>query len=146
MQDWLKLFGTYDPTSDNTTGYDWVIKTNDKSLVVSILSAGTFFGALLSNPIASILGRKWGLVFSCLIFSLGVGLQLDTHWATFIVGRVIAGLGGTFIFPIRYSPPISRSSQPPLILFPGFSYPPLLTNQLQIRPFPLCPPGPLTSQ
>ena len=38
-------------------------------------------------------GRKWGLVASCIIFSLGVGLQLDTHWTTFIVGRVIAGFG-----------------------------------------------------
>jgi Sugar (and other) transporter len=38
-------------------------------------------------------GRKWGIVTSCVIFSLGVGLQLDTHWATFIVGRVIAGIG-----------------------------------------------------
>ena len=38
-------------------------------------------------------GRKWGIVASCLIFSLGVGMQLDTHWPTFIVGRVIAGIG-----------------------------------------------------
>ena len=38
-------------------------------------------------------GRKWGLVASCMIFCLGVGLQLDTKWATFVVGRVIAGIG-----------------------------------------------------
>ena len=38
-------------------------------------------------------GRKWGLIMSCLVFCLGVGLQLDTKWATFIVGRVIAGFG-----------------------------------------------------
>ena len=38
-------------------------------------------------------GRKWGIVASCMIFCLGVGLQLDTHWATFVVGRVIAGIG-----------------------------------------------------
>ena len=38
-------------------------------------------------------GRKWGIVVSCMILSLGVGLQLDTHWATFVVGRVIAGIG-----------------------------------------------------
>jgi len=40
-----------------------------------------------------IVGRKWGLIMSCLVFCLGVGLQLDTKWATFIVGRVIAGFG-----------------------------------------------------
>jgi len=93
MHDWLDTFGIYDGSADNTTGWPHVLKTNDKSLVVSILSAGTFFGALLSNPIADRLGRKWGLVFSCVIFVLGVGLQLDTHWGTFVVGRVIAGLG-----------------------------------------------------
>ncbi|KAF8316833.1 monosaccharide importer [Clavulina sp. PMI_390] len=93
MHDWLNVFGTYDPNSDNTTGWPYLITTNNKSLVVSILSAGTFVGALLSNPIADGLGRKWGLVFSCLIFSLGVGLQLDTHWAVFVLGRVVAGMG-----------------------------------------------------
>ena len=40
-----------------------------------------------------IVGRKWGIIVSCMIFSLGVGLQLDTHWASFVVGRVIAGIG-----------------------------------------------------
>ena len=40
-----------------------------------------------------IVGRKWGIVVSCMVLSLGVGLQLDTHWATFVVGRVIAGIG-----------------------------------------------------
>ncbi|KAJ7464079.1 monosaccharide importer [Mycena latifolia] len=75
MQDWLNVFGTFDPTG------------------VSILSAGTFFGALLAFPMGDMVGRKWGIVCSCVIFSLGVGLQLDTKWSTFVVGRVIAGLG-----------------------------------------------------
>lgn len=30
---------------------------------------------------------------ACVVFSLGVGLQLDTKFAAFVVGRVIAGLG-----------------------------------------------------
>ena len=34
-----------------------------------------------------IVGRKWGIVSACGIFVLGVGLQMDTKWATFIVGR-----------------------------------------------------------
>jgi MFS family permease len=54
---------------------------------VSILSAGTFFGALLAFPMADIVGRKWGIIASCGVFCLGVGLQLDTHWAAFVVGR-----------------------------------------------------------
>ncbi|KAJ7661540.1 monosaccharide importer [Mycena polygramma] len=94
MQDWLNTFGAFDPTG--TLGKDtqgMFLRTSDKSLVVSILSAGTFFGALLAYPMGDMVGRKWGIVASCVVFSLGVGLQLDTKWATFVVGRVIAGLG-----------------------------------------------------
>jgi len=94
MQDWLNVFGQHDDTG--VLGHDtqgMYLATADKSLVVSILSAGTFFGALLAFPMGDMVGRKWGIVFSCVIFSLGVGLQLDTKWATFVVGRVIAGLG-----------------------------------------------------
>ncbi|KAJ7165593.1 monosaccharide importer [Mycena crocata] len=94
MQDWLNVFGTFDSTGQlglKTQGM--YLPTSDKSLVVSILSAGTFFGALLAFPMGDIVGRKWGIVCSCVIFALGVGLQLDTKWATFVVGRVIAGLG-----------------------------------------------------
>ncbi|KAG6852754.1 hypothetical protein C0991_009332 [Blastosporella zonata] len=87
MDDWLHLFGKYDDT------LKWYLPTNDQSLVVSILSAGTFFGALLAYPMGDMVGRKWGIIASCAVFSLGVGLQLDTHWATFVIGRVIAGFG-----------------------------------------------------
>ncbi|CAK5272209.1 unnamed protein product [Mycena citricolor] len=94
MQDWLNVFGDYDPTGVlGTSTHGRFITTSNKSLVVSILSAGTFFGALLAFPMGDKIGRKWGIVYSCIIFSLGVGLQLDTHWATFVVGRVIAGVG-----------------------------------------------------
>ncbi|KAF9515075.1 hypothetical protein BS47DRAFT_1381619 [Hydnum rufescens UP504] len=87
MQDWLQTFGSYSPS------LNYYLATNNKSLVVSILSAGTFFGALLSFPLGDLVGRKWGLISSCIIFCLGVGLQLDTRWVTFVVGRVVAGLG-----------------------------------------------------
>ncbi|KAF7354670.1 putative glucose transporter rco-3 [Mycena sanguinolenta] len=94
MQDWLNVFGTFDPTHQLGTDTNFMyLPTSQKSLVVSILSAGTFFGALLAFPMGDMVGRKWGIVCSCLVFSLGVGLQLDTRWATFVVGRVIAGLG-----------------------------------------------------
>jgi len=87
MENWLETFATFD------SSLGWYIKTNDKSLVVSILSAGTFVGALFAFPMGDVVGRKWGIVASCCIFSVGVGLQLDTHWSTFIVGRVVAGVG-----------------------------------------------------
>lgn len=87
MDDWLHTFGSFD------SSLSYYLPTNDQSLVVSILSAGTFFGALLAFPMGDIVGRKWGIIASCAVFCLGVGLQLDTNWATFVVGRVIAGFG-----------------------------------------------------
>ncbi|KJA21011.1 hypothetical protein HYPSUDRAFT_42596 [Hypholoma sublateritium FD-334 SS-4] len=93
MDNWLENFGKFDISLIDNGNNGWFIPTNDKSLVVSILSAGTFFGALFAFPMGDRVGRKWGLVAACAIFSLGVGLQLDTRWATFIVGRVIAGIG-----------------------------------------------------
>jgi sugar porter (SP) family MFS transporter len=88
MTDWLENFGSFDASQNK-----WYLPTNDQSLVVSILSAGTFFGALFAFPMGDMVGRKWGIIASCAVFCLGVGLQLDTKWATFVVGRVIAGLG-----------------------------------------------------
>ncbi|OQO04491.1 hypothetical protein B0A48_09413 [Cryoendolithus antarcticus] len=67
----------------------------EDSLIVSILSAGTFFGALLSAPCADILGRRWRIFASCaIVFNLGVILQTaSTSQPLFIAGRCIAGLG-----------------------------------------------------
>jgi sugar porter (SP) family MFS transporter len=94
MDDWLHTFGTFQANLPAGLGSnDYFLPTNRKSLVVSILSAGTFFGALFAFPMGDMVGRKWGIVASCIIFSLGVGLQLDTHWPVFIIGRVIAGIG-----------------------------------------------------
>lgn len=80
--------------------------------MVSILSAGTFFGALLAAPMGDFLGRKWGIVAASLVFSVGVALQVGTlkmpvfvgkrqnplrlvtpELIICIVGRVFAGLG-----------------------------------------------------
>lgn len=43
--------------------------------VVSMLSAGTFFGALLAAPLGDKLGRRMSLIISVAIFTLGVVLQ-----------------------------------------------------------------------
>ncbi|KAI0334532.1 MFS monosaccharide transporter [Cubamyces sp. BRFM 1775] len=93
MDDWLRTFGV--ATTDTTTyplGY--YLPSSRESLVVSILSAGTFFGALFGAPAADILGRRLGIMASCLVFCLGVALQTGApDLATFVVGRVFAGLG-----------------------------------------------------
>ncbi|KLO17936.1 general substrate transporter [Schizopora paradoxa] len=85
MHDWLCTFG------NSTT---CTITTLQQSLVVSVLSIGTFLGALLGAPVADIIGRKWGVVLSTLVFDVGVAMQTaSTGLGLFIAGRVIAGLG-----------------------------------------------------
>ncbi|KDN35077.1 hypothetical protein RSAG8_11915, partial [Rhizoctonia solani AG-8 WAC10335] len=88
MTNWLQTFG-----HQGSNG-QWEISTRNESLIVSILSAGTFFGALLAAPMGDMLGRKWGLIAACLVFSVGVALQTGaTGVPVFVVGRVFAGLG-----------------------------------------------------
>lgn len=74
---------------------DGVLKASDNSLIVSILSAGTFFGALASAPLADTVGRRLGLMLATgIVFNLGVILQVAaTGQSLFIAGRFFAGLG-----------------------------------------------------
>ncbi|KAH7122635.1 high affinity glucose transporter RGT2 [Dendryphion nanum] len=86
MPYWLKSFST------NAEG---TITASEDSLIVSILSAGTFFGALFAAPFGDLLGRRIGLMVSAgLVFNLGVILQtVATRQPLFIAGRFFAGLG-----------------------------------------------------
>lgn len=88
MPQWLKLFGEADSTGTH------LLSTANNSLVTSILSLGTFLGALLAYPFGDYLGRRWGVIASCGVFSIGVALQTaSTTIPAFAVGRVFAGLG-----------------------------------------------------
>ncbi|CZR55222.1 probable RCO3 glucose transporter [Phialocephala subalpina] len=64
------------------------------SIIVAILSAGTFFGSLLAAPLGDKLGRRIPLIVAVAIFSFGVLLQtLAMAIPLLIVGRLFAGLG-----------------------------------------------------
>lgn len=65
------------------------------ALIVSILSVGTFVGALAAGIMADITGRRWGIIISVMLpFNLGVALQTAaTAQPLFIAGRFFAGLG-----------------------------------------------------
>jgi sugar porter (SP) family MFS transporter len=70
---------------------------SDNSLIVSILSAGTFFGALIAGDCADIIGRRLTIIIGCIIYIIGVVLQTASHGLGLLVaGRVIAGLGVGF--------------------------------------------------
>ena len=89
MKNWLCVFGKLDPTTGACT-----ITSSQQSLVVSILSAGTFFGALFAAPTADILGRRWSVVLAVVIFTVGVVMQVAAEaLPLFVAGRVFAGWG-----------------------------------------------------
>ncbi|PBP27267.1 hypothetical protein BUE80_DR001617 [Diplocarpon rosae] len=78
-----------------------VLKSSNQSLIVSILSAGTFFGSLIAGDVAERIGRKWTVIMGCLIYILGVVIQMLTGiggsaLGIIVGGRVVAGIGVGF--------------------------------------------------
>lgn len=64
------------------------ISPSQSAEIVSILSAGTFFGSLCAAPFADYLGRRISLMISVGIFMLGVLLQTAaSNIPVFTAGR-----------------------------------------------------------
>jgi MFS family permease len=77
------------------------LTSSHQSLIVSILSAGTFFGAIGAGDVADRIGRKWTVILGCAIYMFGVVIQMITGpkvnaLATIVAGRIIAGVGVGF--------------------------------------------------
>ncbi|KAL8904032.1 MAG: hypothetical protein Q9171_007195 [Xanthocarpia ochracea] len=91
MPFWRDLFSTgYENTEDGQPD----VSPSESSLIVSILSAGTFFGALAAAPMADLLGRRLGMIASTGVFTFGVILQTAaTAIPLFVAGRFWAGFG-----------------------------------------------------
>jgi MFS family permease len=68
----------------------FAIPSSDKSLMTSILSLGTFLGAIVAGDLADMMG--------CGIFAVGVILQIASsgQLAVMVLGRLVAGLGVGF--------------------------------------------------
>ncbi len=80
---------------------EFVLPSWKKSLITSILSAGTFFGAIIAGDLADFIGRRTTIIAGCFIFMLGVILQtISTGLALLVVGRLIAGFGVGFVSAI----------------------------------------------
>jgi MFS family permease len=63
-------------------------------MIVSLLSAGTFFGALFAAPMADHFGRRLAMILNTFVFVFGVILQTAaTAIPLFVAGRFFAGLG-----------------------------------------------------
>jgi hypothetical protein len=91
------------PPSGATTDESayFVLSSSNNSLVVSILSAGTFFGALFAGDLADWIGRRTTIITGCVVFAIGVVIQLASSTiAVLVVGRIIAGFGVGFVSAI----------------------------------------------
>jgi SP family sugar:H+ symporter-like MFS transporter len=72
-----------------------------QSLIVSILSAGTFTGAIIAGDLADFFGRRLTIMAGCVVFSVGIALQVaSSSYGLLIAGRLIAGLGVGFVSAI----------------------------------------------
>ncbi|KAL8732614.1 MAG: hypothetical protein Q9166_002589 [cf. Caloplaca sp. 2 TL-2023] len=91
MPYWRETFSTgYRNTEDGLPD----VSPSQSSTIVSLLSAGTFFGALAAAPMADLLGRRLGMIASTAVFTLGVILQTAaTAIPLFVAGRFWAGFG-----------------------------------------------------
>ncbi|GAA5897306.1 hypothetical protein JCM8208_003783 [Rhodotorula glutinis] len=78
------------------------ISASNTSLIVSILSAGTFFGALIAGDLADRFGRRWTIISGCAIYLAGVVVQMfaASALATIVIGRLLAGFGVGFVSAI----------------------------------------------
>lgn len=67
--------------------------------MTSILSCGTFFGALLAGDIADFIGRRPTIIAGCGLFSIGCILEIAStnQEVLFVLGRLVAGGGVGFI-------------------------------------------------
>ncbi|PHH64476.1 hypothetical protein CDD81_4551 [Ophiocordyceps australis] len=76
------------------------VSESHSSLIISILSCGTFFGALIAGDMADRIGRKWTVIIGCFIYMIGVVIQMITSPSAalgpMVAGRLVAGFGVGF--------------------------------------------------
>lgn len=82
-------------TPDSTSSSGYALTSHRQSVVVALLSAGCFAGALLGVPTADFLGRRGAIFMVSVIFIVGVVVQIapTANLGAFIAGRFVAGLG-----------------------------------------------------
>jgi len=79
----------------------FVVPQWQQSLTTSILSAGTFFGAIIAGDLADFIGRRMTIILGCLIFAVGGILETaSTGLNVMVGGRLVAGFGVGFISSI----------------------------------------------
>jgi MFS family permease len=88
-------FETAYGTPDSASASGASLSAHRQSVVVALLSAGCFAGALLGVPTADWLGRRGAIFMVSVIFIIGVIVQIAPtgNLGAFLAGRFVAGLG-----------------------------------------------------
>lgn len=91
MDSFKKDFGL--PTS--SSGFADSANAQVSSNVVSLLTAGCFFGSIFAAFLNDRIGRRYSLMIFATVFLIGAAIQVGSHHAIGQIygGRVIAGLG-----------------------------------------------------
>ncbi|KEQ65617.1 MFS general substrate transporter [Aureobasidium melanogenum CBS 110374] len=73
---------------------DLGLNDRQNSLVNSSMSLGAVGGAFLLSPANEYLGRRWAIIFSCLLYTVGGALEAAAQdYGMIIAARLILGLG-----------------------------------------------------
>ncbi|KZF20778.1 high-affinity glucose transporter [Xylona heveae TC161] len=90
MTYWRKQFSTGHVDSTGAPS----VTASQQAEIVSILSAGTFFGALGAAYLGDAIGRRLAIIASSCVFAFGVILQTaSSAIPMFVAGRFFAGFG-----------------------------------------------------
>ncbi|MCJ1274632.1 hypothetical protein MMC21_002429 [Puttea exsequens] len=91
----------YPVAGDDDAKAAFHLPASDQSLTTSILSCGTFFGAIIAGDVADFIGRRTTIIMGCGIFIIGCILETaSTGLGLMVPGRLICGFGVGFISAI----------------------------------------------
>ncbi|KAJ3519529.1 hypothetical protein NM208_g14093 [Fusarium decemcellulare] len=93
------------PSFQEAFGLDGSAKTELSSRITSTFQAGCFFGAILGFIVGEMLGRKWNLISSGVVFGVGAAMQTESRGMLGLMyaGRALTGIGvgaSSLIVPI----------------------------------------------
>ncbi|KAK2735022.1 hypothetical protein FQN57_001364 [Myotisia sp. PD_48] len=101
MQYFIELFTGLKKADFPPDSKLFVLPTWQKSLITSILSAGTFFGAIIAGDLADFIGRRTTIIAGCGVFIVGVIMQTASSTLPLLAaGRLVAGFGVGFVSAI----------------------------------------------
>lgn len=88
MENFIESFGGLDQGAEKKMS---VIRTG---IIVSVFNIGCAFGGIFLSKAADLWGRRFGIIFSMIVYILGIIVQITSFksWVQFTIGRLITGL------------------------------------------------------